>query len=134
MVVDLKGKKVLIIEDDTLLHSLLAEKMTELRNQGVEVLPALSADEGLAALPTFSPDLVLLDIVMPGKNGFEFLEEFRKNPRFKDTPVIVLSNLNQETERTHAKQLGVVRYLIKADFSLGEISQEVLKALSGAAS
>lgn len=126
---ELKGKKVLIIEDDTLLHSLLADKMADMRKQGVEVMPVISADEALKTLSTFTPDLVLLDLVMPGKNGFEFLQEFRAMDRFKHTPAIVLSNLNQESDRARAKQLGVVKYLVKADFSLDEIAKEVMAAL-----
>lgn len=132
MGVDLKGKKVLIIEDDTLLHSLLGDKMSDLRTQGVEVVPVLSADDALKTMKTFVPDVILLDLVMPGKNGFEFLEEMRKDPRFASTPVIVLSNLSQESDRARAKELGVVKYLVKADFSLNEISEEVLKILNGA--
>ena len=128
---DLKGKKILIVEDDTLLHSLLADKMADLREQGVEVYPTLNADEALAAVATFVPDLILLDLVMPGKNGFEFLQALRKMEHFEHTPVIVLSNLSQEEDRARAKELGVVKFLVKADFSLDEISKEVTSALAG---
>lgn len=125
----LAGKKVLIVEDDTLLHGLIADKMTELRAQGIEVYPVLNAEEALKTAREVHPDLFLLDIALPGRNGFEILQELRQEDAFKTTPVIILSNMNSEQDHARAKELGVASYLVKADFSLNDISKEILKYL-----
>src|SRR3989344_3402051 len=121
----IRGKKVMIVEDDPLLHNLLADKMTILREKGVEVYPMVNAEEGLEKVTEAKPDLVLLDLVLPGMNGFEFLEKLRQLPELEKTPVVVLSNLSGEEDKERARKLGVVAYFIKADFSLSEISGAV---------
>ena len=126
----LKGKKVLIVEDDTFLHTLLADKLSQLREQGMEIFTALNADEALTIAKTSIPDLIMLDVAMPGKNGFELLGELRQDDRFKKTPIIILSNLSQEEDKKRAQDLGVNSYLVKADFSLDEISSEITRLIS----
>ncbi|OGG63915.1 hypothetical protein A3C18_02090 [Candidatus Kaiserbacteria bacterium RIFCSPHIGHO2_02_FULL_54_11b] len=128
---DLKGKKILIIEDDPLLHNLLADKMKQLRDKGVEVFPTMSAEEGLKQAQSSKPDLIMLDLVLPTMNGFEFLEGLRKEPGLEKTPVVVLSNLSDDSDKERAKALGVVAYLVKADFSLSEISGAIEEILQG---
>ncbi len=127
----LKGKKVLIVEDDPLLHNLLADKMAQLRESGVEVFPMVNGEEGLAKSKEVHPDLILLDIVLPGMTGFEFLEKLRAEPELAKVPVVVLSNLSADTDKEKARSLGVIAYLVKADFSLSEISEAVSEILSG---
>ena len=127
----LKGKKIVIVEDDTLLHNLLADKMVKLRESGVEVYPTLNAEEALKTAREVNPDLILLDIAMPSRNGFEIIEELRKEDRFKKTLVIILSNMNKDSDKARAKELGISEYLVKADFSLEDISKVITKALQG---
>ncbi len=130
---NLTGKKILIVEDDPLLHNLLADKMVQLREKGVEVFPMVNGEEGLVKAREVKPDLVMLDIVLPGMTGFEFLEQLRKEPGLEQTPVVVLSNLSDESDKDRAKKLGVVAYLVKADFSLSEISSAIEEILLGKA-
>ncbi len=125
------GKKVIIIEDDPLLHNLLADKMKQLRDKGVEVHPVMNAEEGLQTAGSINPDLILLDLVLPNMTGFEFLEQLRKQPGQEKTPVVILSNLSADSDRERAKQLGVIAYFVKADFSLSEISGAVEEILLG---
>lgn len=125
------GKKVLIIEDDPLLHNLLADKMTQLRDKGVEVHPVMNAEEGLKTAEAVHPDLILLDLVLPNMTGFEFLEQLRGKPGHEKTPVVILSNLSADSDRERAKQFGVIAYFVKADFSLSEISGAVEELLLG---
>lgn len=127
----LSGKKVMIIEDDPLLHNLLADKMTQLREKGVEVYPVMNAEEGLKTAESAHPDLILLDLVLPNMTGFEFLEQLRAKPGNEKTPVVILSNLSADSDRERAKQLGVTAYFVKADFSLSEISGAVEELLLG---
>jgi len=125
------GKKVLIVEDDPLLHNLLSDKMTQLREKGVEVIPTTNAEEGLEKARGAKPDLIVLDLVLPGMNGFEFLEKLRASEGLEKTPVVVLSNLSGDADKERAKTLGVIGYLVKADFSLTEISDAVQEVLQG---
>src|SRR3990167_4645875 len=126
---DFMGKKILIVEDDPLLHNLLSDKMAQLREKGIEVYPTMNAEEGLAKAREVIPDLVMLDIVLPGMTGFEFLEQLRKEAGLEKTPVVVLSNLSDDSDKARAKSLGVIAYLVKADFSLGEISSAIEELL-----
>ncbi|KKW40328.1 hypothetical protein A3I46_00245 [Candidatus Kaiserbacteria bacterium RIFCSPLOWO2_02_FULL_54_13] len=127
----IKGKKILIIEDDRLLHNLLADKMMQLREKGIEVYPTMNAEEGMAKAVEVHPDLILLDIVLPGMTGFEFLERLRKEAGLEKTPVIILSNLNADTDKERARSLGALAYLVKANLSLSEISKTVESVLHG---
>src|SRR3989344_3173238 len=129
----LAGKKILIVEDDPLLHNLLSDKMAQLREKGIEVYPTMNAEEGLAKAKEVQPDLIMLDIVLPGMTGFEFLEHLRKEVGLEKTPVVVLSNLSDDSDKERARGLGVVAYLVKADFSLSEISSAIEELLEGKA-
>ncbi|OGG65411.1 hypothetical protein A3D71_04635 [Candidatus Kaiserbacteria bacterium RIFCSPHIGHO2_02_FULL_55_20] len=128
---DFSGKSILIIEDDPLLHSLLADKMKQLRDKGVKVFPTMSAEEGLKQAQESKPDLIMLDLVLPTMDGFEFLQRLRAIPGFEKTPVVVLSNLSADTDKERARSLGVIAYMVKADFSLSEISAAVEQILQG---
>jgi DNA-binding response OmpR family regulator len=127
----LAGKKVLIVEDDKLLHDLLASRFSVLREQGVEVFPAFEALQGLAIAKEKKPDLVLLDLMLPVVSGFEFLEKLRADPLLKDTPVIVFSNLSGADDKARAAGLGVVDYIVKVGSSLDDIVVRVSRALNG---
>ncbi len=126
-----KGKKILIIEDDPLLHNLLSDKMKLLRDKGVEVFPTMNAEEGLKQAQESKPDLIMLDLVLPTMDGFEFLKRLRAIAGLEKTPVVVLSNLSADSDKERARALGVVAYIVKADFSLSEISTAVEDILQG---
>ena len=125
----LKNKKVLIVEDDTFLHSLLSAKMKQLRDQGVEVFPTLNADDAYAKAKEVTPDVILLDLAMPGKNGLDFLKELRQEAKFEKTPVIILSNMSSEEDKKKADDLKVVAYFVKADFALDELVSKISEVL-----
>jgi len=76
-----------------------------------------------------SPDLIVLDLVMPLKDGFETLKELKADDRFKNIPVIVVSNLGQEDDIKKAKTLGAIDYFVKANISLNEMVDIVKKHL-----
>ncbi|MFH1078337.1 MAG: response regulator [Patescibacteria group bacterium] len=73
-------------------------------------------------MKTKKPDLVLLDLVMPVKNGFEVLEEVSKDASLKKIPIIIVSNLGQEADVQRGKELGAVDYLVKAEYSLQQVT------------
>ena len=125
----LTGKKILIVEDDAFLHNLLADKLELLRKNGIEVYPTFSGKEALEKAKEVHPDIVLLDVVLPGMNGFEVLEALRKDPDLKNVSVIILSNLNQDKDKQRAKELGVTDYMVKANFMLEELVERIVTLL-----
>lgn len=131
MVENFGGKKVIIVEDDPLLHNLLTDKLSQLREKGLEIYPVMNAEEGLSKAREVKPDLVMLDLVLPGMSGFEFLEKLRAEEGLAKTRVVILSNLSDDSDKERAKQLGVTAYLVKADFSLSEISNAIEELLEG---
>lgn len=122
------SKKILIIEDDKILAELLEKK---LKNAGFEVTLAFDGEEGLASLRANKPDLILLDIVMPQKNGLELMEEMNKNPETNliKIPVIVISNSGQPVEIDRILKLGAKDYLIKTEFNPQEVIEKVIKQI-----
>ena len=117
-----KKKKILVIEDDEGLVNLLRRGLDE---SGFEITLALEADEGLDKAVLSRPDLIILDILLPDKNGFECLRQLKSNPKTRDIPVVILSNLGQSEEIRKGLQLGAVDYLVKAEFSVNEISKKI---------
>ncbi|MDD3735276.1 MAG: response regulator [Candidatus Pacebacteria bacterium] len=119
-------QKILIIEDEKIIYNLLAKKLSF---EGYNVFIAKDGEEGLIKLRKIKPDLVLLDIIMPKKNGFEVMEEMQKDEILKKIPVIVISNSGQPVEIERVKKLGAKDWFIKTDFDLQEIIKKVKKQI-----
>jgi CheY-like chemotaxis protein len=119
-------KKILFVEDETAIQKTLGES---LRNKGYDVQSALDGEIALKLVKNEKPDLILLDIILPKKNGLEVLEELRKDKSTKDIPVIILTNLENIGEVERAIELGATTYLVKANYSLDEVIEKVKKAL-----
>ena len=120
------AKKILIIEDEEIISNLLAKKLSQV---GYEVKTAFNGQEGLEILEQEKPDLVLIDIVMPKKDGFETISEVKGDPTLKDIPIIIISNSGQPVELDKAKEMGVNDWLIKTDFDPQEVIQKVKKQI-----
>jgi DNA-binding response OmpR family regulator len=118
--------KILIVEDDRFLRELIARK---LRNEGYEVLEAVDGEEGLKKIKEEKPDLILLDLILPGIDGFEVLAKTKEDPNVAQIPVIILSNLGQREEIERGLKLGAIDYLIKAHFTPGEIIEKIKNIL-----
>ena len=114
--------KILIIEDDQFLREFLFKKLNE---ENFEVLAAKEGKEGVELAKKEKPDLILLDLILPKKNGYEVLEDLKKNPLTSEIPVLVLSNLGQKEEIEEAFRKGAKDYLVKAYFSLEEIVSKI---------
>lgn len=119
-------KKILIVEDEKTLRFLLAQALTE---EDFEVEEAVDGEEGIQKLKENKMDMVLLDIILPGIDGFEVLARIKKDPRLESTPVIILSNLGQKEEIERGLKLGAVDYLIKANFDLNKIVERIRSIL-----
>lgn len=121
--------KLMLVEDDPILVEMYQAKF-ELENH--EVLVATNGEECLNLLETNSPDLILLDILMPKVNGFHVLKEIKKRPNLRQIPVILLTNLGEvevDMNKELARALGVADYLIKSHHTPDEVVEKVVKAL-----
>ncbi|PIQ78294.1 response regulator [Candidatus Peregrinibacteria bacterium CG11_big_fil_rev_8_21_14_0_20_41_10] len=122
----LKNKIILIAEDEQFLQKIMAQKLTAL---GAKVLTASNGQEAVEIIRKETPDLVLLDLMMPIQNGFDVLKITKADEKLKNIPIIILSNLEQDTDRAHCKELGAVDYLIKSNVPLKDITTLVISYL-----
>lgn len=119
--------KVLIIEDDKFLSELIS---TKLDKEGFTVILALDGETGLKKALEEKPQIILLDIMLPGIDGFEVLEKLKKSGgAAAEIPVIILSNFGQEEKVEKGLALGAKDYLVKANFTTGEIVDKIKKIL-----
>jgi DNA-binding response OmpR family regulator len=116
------SKKILIIEDDKFLRELISRKISD---EGFDVAEAVDGEEGVKKVKTEKPDLILLDLILPGIDGFEVLSRTKEDLNSASIPVIILSNLGQKEEVEKGLKLGAVDYLIKAHFTPGEIVEKI---------
>lgn len=91
---------------------------------------AQDGDEAISYLSKPPPDLVLLDLMLPGKSGFEVLALIRKHPLWKTVPVIVLSNLGQTQDVEKAMKLGITDYIVKANTRISDVAARIEKFLT----
>jgi CheY-like chemotaxis protein len=119
---------VLIVEDNTVINKAYSAKfahdgiMTEFAEDGEEALQRLKSGR--------KPALILLDLMLPKKSGFEVLEEIRQDSRLQDIPVIILTNLAQELDTKRGLALGAKEYLIKANIKIEDLMNKVKKYLA----
>lgn len=118
--------KILVVEDDRFLASAFRAKLVK---SGFEVRIAYDGVEGLDALNDWLPDLIVLDLVMPEMDGFGFLEVIKQQEVLRSLPIIVMSNLGQQSDIDKALALGANNYISKSELSIGEIVDEVKKYL-----
>jgi DNA-binding response OmpR family regulator len=111
-------KTILIIEDDHFLSSLLKAR---LEKEGFAVQHASDGEEGIQLLRKSNADLIVLDLILPKLSGFEVLETIAADPQFNHIPVIILSNLAQESDIQKTKGLGAVDYFVKVKISIEDL-------------
>jgi CheY-like chemotaxis protein len=121
-------KRILLAEDDRFLRK--AAEAT-LRRHGFDVSTAADGEEALRMVRTGTPDLILLDLIMPKLQGFEVLRMLKQDPATTHIPVMVLSNLGQESDIRQALESGATAYFIKANLSLQDLIKQVDVVLSG---
>ena len=117
-----KPVKILWVEDDKFLSDILSKKFISL---GYNLMKANNGGEALKLVENETPDIIMLDIVMPDLNGFDVLQKLKMQDRFKKTPVIMLSNLSSPADIEKAKKLGADAFIVKAAVSLDEIVEQV---------
>jgi len=119
-------KKILVVEDDASLNRALVEFLTE---EKFEIESALDGEKGLELAASAKPDLILLDIVLPKKDGYEVLEALKKDEKTKRIPVILLTNLESQEDIMKAFEKGASTYLVKANYKLEEIVKKIKETL-----
>lgn len=120
-------KKVLMIEEDHFLRKVYRDKLSKI---GFEFLEATNGEEGLNKIIAEKPDLVILDLILPRKNGFDVLIDIKSNKNTQSIPVIILSNLGQESDIRRGLSLGAEDYLVKTEVSLSQVVDKVKEQLA----
>ncbi len=116
------AKKILFIEDESALQRAISQVMSE---GGFKILSALDGEAGLEVAKKEVPDLILLDLVLPKKDGFEVLKELKGNSSTSRIPIIILSNLEGSADVMRAMELGSTTYLVKANYNLDEVVEKI---------
>lgn len=119
-------KKILFIEDESALQRAATQVLNE---EGYQILSALDGEVGLELAKKELPDLIMLDLVLPKKDGFEVLEGLKKDPETAKIPIIILSNLEGSSEVERAIELGATTYLAKTNYRLEEIVEKIKNIL-----
>lgn len=118
----MEGKTILIVEDEVLLGNLLKQR---LEHEGFNVIWCKDGEEAIDTLRSTRPDLILLDIILPKISGFELLETMQADPQLERAPVIITSNLGQDSDVTRGQSLGAIEYFVKAKVSIEELVDHV---------
>ena len=119
--------KILLIEDEISLRNTLEMKLKEM---GHEIITADDGQQGIETAREKKPDLVVLDLMMPKKNGIEFLKEVREDSELKDLAVVVLTNSDNPEHIQQVLDFGASTYLVKSNYSLLEVLEKIQKILT----
>lgn len=114
--------KILVAEDDKFLSNAYRVKLDK---SGFDVVIARDGQEALDLMEKESPDILLLDLIMPNKDGFEVLQEMNDSGKIDEIPVIITSNLGQKEDIDKGKSLGVKDYIVKSDFSISDLVDKI---------
>ncbi len=125
--IDPKNFKVLLVEDDSFLRDLISQKLIK---EGFQVSQGVDGEDGFLKATKEKPHIVLLDLILPGLDGFEVLKKIRADATMNAMPIIILSNLGQKDDIEKGIQLGATDYLVKAHNTPGEIIEKVKSTLA----
>ncbi len=115
-------KTILVVEDDRFYMRIYDDK---LRKEGYAVKLAYNGEEGIALLKELTPNIILLDLIMPTIDGFGVLKALRDDTRLQSIPVLILSNLGQESDVEKAIELGAVDYCVKSQMSMDDVLEKI---------
>ena len=119
----INGKKILLVEDDTFYANLISQKLAHAE---CHLSYVASGEDAIKQLEKEIPDVIVLDIILPGSmDGFAVLEKMRADDKFKNIPVIILSNLSRLQDIEKGMKLGAFRYLVKASVAPSEIVSNI---------
>ena len=119
-------KKIVLADDEQFIAIAYNDGLTR---AGFQVFVANDGEAALLQVKTHLPDMVLLDLIMPKKDGFTVLKELKATPELAKIPVLILSNLSQATDAEEAKKLGAVDFVVKSDISLQDLIDRINQLL-----
>ncbi len=119
-------KKILFVEDEPNLQKAIGEI---LKQEGYEIFGAFDGAQGIELAKKEKPSMILLDLILPKKDGFEVLKEIKADEELKNTPVIILTNLEGSGDVEKALDLGATTYLVKANYELDDIVAKIKEFL-----
>ncbi len=120
--------KILIVDDELAMRTLLKELLEEFEDKGVELLTAENGEEALESIKAMKPELVILDVLMPGMNGFEVCNTVKNELGMKDVYVMILTTNGQEYNKQKGKDVGADIFITKP-FDPGEFIKKAAKVL-----
>ncbi|MDP3964893.1 MAG: response regulator [bacterium] len=115
-------KTILVVEDE---ESIAKSYLKHFHDLGWEVVIAIDGEDALEKLKNVTPDLILLDLILPKMHGFEFLSQIKQDEKLKNLPVIILSNLSSSRNKDKAVALGAEKYFVKTEVTIGDIVEMV---------
>lgn len=124
---DIAKKTVLLVEDDEFLRTLAAKRLDK---DGYGVAVAVDGDSAFNVAKETKPNLIVLDLLLPGQDGFEVLQKIKSDDSLKAIPVIVFSNLGQKEDIDRANYLGAASFLVKSNFTLDDLLEKVREQLA----
>lgn len=119
-------KKILIIEDETHLQDVFKEIFD---GEGYEYVSAYDGETGIKMAEDELPDFIMLDLILPKKDGFEVLQKLKNNPKTSKIPIAVLSNLESSYDIEKVLSFGVSNYFVKSRYTPQEISEKIKKIM-----
>src|SRR3989339_1425328 len=125
----MKGLKkfILIVEDDSFLSDIY---QNQLKQEGFETEVSTDGKSALKVLEKKRPNLIVLDMIMPGMNGFDFLEIMRKEKKNDDIPVFILTNLGQDEDKKRCREIRECSYFVKTEISIDDVVRKIKEQVS----
>ncbi|HEX8182046.1 MAG TPA: response regulator [Candidatus Saccharimonadales bacterium] len=119
-------KRILLVEDDDALANVY---LVRLQAEGFDVRRVANGEDALATALSYSPNLVLLDVMMPKVSGFDVLDILRNTPETRNLKIVMLTALSQESDQARAKSLGVDEYLVKSQVVIADVVDRIKQQL-----
>lgn len=122
----MSNKNILLIEDDPFIKQMYANKIEEMQ---IKVFSSINQDVLQSTLEDNIVNLILLDLVLPNTSGYDILKWLKAEPKFRDIPVIVLSNLSSQSDINKAFEYGAIDYIVKSNYTPAEVMRTIQKYL-----
>ena len=123
----LQGKKILWVEDDSFLKDIIAQKLS---HEQATLFYASEGERALVLAKKEKPDVVMLDILLPGMDGVTILSRLKESPETKDIPVIMFSNLDEKSKIDQSMHLGASGFFVKSSMTLDQIVAKIVETIS----
>lgn len=121
------GKSFVVIAEDEKAYGKVY--VNKLEAEGLDVVWVSNGADVIPTLLKRRPDLLVLDLIMPGMDGFSILRQLRQIPELRDLRVIVASNLSQDIDKAKVAEHGIYGYFVKSDLGIAEVAEKIMQAI-----